>query len=161
MKRLFPHSEFYTEIFWLQLLQYGKKCLYLSHFITHALQIFYGELQGLTLYNLVSCNHTFYHSVFIKICPIVSFKETAFIHPVFTIYKIRIQSNFWSCDFKDKQAVHQNDSRHSGAIEATHYWGEGGLVRVIFLQVFKTFYHMRNINKIIFGCLFAAIIWWM
>ena len=44
----------------------------------------------LTLYRLVNYSNTIYHSVFVEICPIVSFKETALTHCVFTICKIGI-----------------------------------------------------------------------
>ena len=49
MEKVFPYSEFHTETFSLQPLRYVKKMSSLSHFITYILQIFYGELQGLTL----------------------------------------------------------------------------------------------------------------
>ena len=42
------------------------------------------------MYDLVSYNHTLYRSVFIEICPIVSFNETPLTHSVFTIHKIRM-----------------------------------------------------------------------
>ena len=73
--KIIPYSEFYTKTFPLQCVQYAKICLLLSHVITYVLQLFYGEFQGLTLYDLVNYNHTLYHSVFIEICPIVSFNE--------------------------------------------------------------------------------------
>ena len=54
------------------------------------MQTFFGESKGVTLYDLVNYNHTLYYSVFIifiVICPIVSFKETALTDSEFTICK--------------------------------------------------------------------------
>ena len=41
---------------------------------------------------------------------------------------------------KTRKTVHLNESRLSGAIAVTYFWGEGGLVWVTFLQGFLIFF---------------------
>ena len=58
-----------------------------AHYNTHVLQIFHGKIKGLKSYDLVNYNHTLYYSMFIVICPNVSFKETKLFPSVLTICK--------------------------------------------------------------------------